>query len=303
MPKSWPIAVSENSGLALSSRDAIHVLESHLARIPGLKGQTPDSTELQIWRDASSAAVRKAFGTGSDEAKRFENAQSFVLAMRPWGKPGWNDRDQAEIDNSLVRAEAVLTEFIVELRRRATAMESSGVGRRKSEKFGILDSPAHTATDLTCIDGTRGAGFIYLDIDDFKRLNTAYTETVVDEAVLPPLQRLIASTVSDWGFAYAEGGDEITILLPNVSRRMAMAVAEEVRLAIAELSPIVNGDTLALTASLGLAHTTNRAEFENLPKRANEAKRTAKERGKNRTCIYAADGHLDASVVWREGQE
>ena len=63
---------------------------------------------------------------------------------------------------------------------------------------------------------------LYLDIDRFKTLNTKYTETEVDRTILPAFQRLIRDIVEPHGFAYAEGGDEVVVLLDNCSRAVSV---------------------------------------------------------------------------------
>lgn len=91
--------------------------------------------------------------------------------------------------------------------------------RTKHEKFRILDSPQLVLDDVLRSGGIFGVAVLYADVDHFKPLNTKYTERVIDQTVLPELQRLIAASVEHHGYAYAEGGDEMVIVLPNTSPR------------------------------------------------------------------------------------
>jgi len=69
--------------------------------------------------------------------------------------------------------------------------------RELEQKFGILFSAAQEQRDLdlwaTEAAGVPGyaIGLVFLDIDDFKRLNSAFTESIVDRTVLPAFPRLV----------------------------------------------------------------------------------------------------------------
>lgn len=171
-------------------------------------------------------------------------------------------------------------------------------GRTKSEKFGILDSPSLRDGDLASASGPRGVAYIYLDLDNFKRLNTDYTETIVDRDLLPQLQKLIDACIGGVGYAYAEGGDEITILLPNTSLRLACAFAEELRSSIENHEFSVSGKTERLTASIGLSHSAFSSGAAQLKQHANDAKAGAKNAGKNKVCVYTASGIRQLEMTW-----
>jgi diguanylate cyclase (GGDEF)-like protein len=145
---------------------------------------------------------------------------------------------------------------------------SGPVQRAKHEKFAILDSPRLLREDLEHSGGTFGVSVLYLDVDHFKALNTKHTERVIDQTVLPSFQDLIAAAVERHGFAYAEGGDEVVILLPNTSIALATAFAEELRHQIESHSFVIEGGGTRITVSIGLAsstsHPTQLTEWANL---------------------------------------
>jgi diguanylate cyclase (GGDEF)-like protein len=160
--------------------------------------------------------------------------------------------------------------------------------RVKHEKFAILDSPHLLADDLSGTGGLFGTSVLYLDIDHFEALNTRYTERVIDRTVLPEFQTLISAAVQGHGFAYAEGGDEVVILLVNTSTSLATNFAEELRRKIAARSFAI-GETsgAGITVSIGVASSTS--GLARLPGWANLAKAEAKKRGRNRT-VATRDG-------------
>jgi diguanylate cyclase (GGDEF)-like protein len=75
----------------------------------------------------------------------------------------------------------------------------------------------------------------YLDIDDFKTLNTAYGESVVDRDVLPTFMRCVEAELFARGFAYRIGGDEYMTLLPNMEMEDAVGVLNKIRVNLAAL--------------------------------------------------------------------
>jgi len=164
---------------------------------------------------------------------------------------------------------------------------SGPLHRTKHEKFAILDSPRLLASDLENSIGTFGASVLYLDIDHFKALNTKHTERVIDKTVLPSFQTLVATAVERHGFAYAEDGDEVVILLPNTSLSLAAAFAEELRYRIERHLFAIEGDGARITVSIGLASSTS--SLTQLTEWANLAKAEAKQRGRNRT-VTTGDG-------------
>lgn len=102
------------------------------------------------------------------------------------------------------------------------------------EKFHILETPRLFLTDLAYYRyecGLRDAelAVAYVDIDDFKAVNSKLTETVVDLLVLGPFLELIEAWVFGHGHAYRFGGDEYVVLLPNVRPALATVMLEELR--------------------------------------------------------------------------
>ena len=163
----------------------------------------------------------------------------------------------------------------------------SAVLREKHQKFGILDSPTLLERDLAKACGVLGRAVLYLDLDDFKKINTQLTEVLVDRLILPPLHELLAKCVQGLGSAYAEGGDEFTILLPNSSEEMALKFAQALRNQISALRLDGVDRDIQLTVSIGVAHGAPGEDGQVLRERANLAKKHAKEHGKNRVSLWA----------------
>ena len=161
------------------------------------------------------------------------------------------------------------------------------IRRTKHEKFKILDSPQLVLDDVQRGAGMFGVAVLYADIDHFKPLNTKYTERVIDRTVLPELQRLIAAAAEHHGYAYAEGGDEVVIVLPNTSISIAAAFAEELRRKVDGHRFELDAGSTSITLSIGLSASTG--NLHKLPDWANNAKAEAKRLGRNRT-VTTLDG-------------
>ncbi|WP_437975340.1 GGDEF domain-containing protein [Sorangium sp. So ce295] len=171
-------------------------------------------------------------------------------------------------------------------------------GRKKDQKFGILDAPNLLGADLASASGLMGRSLIYFDIDGFKAVNSKYTEVMVDRDLLPALQRLVVAAVTGIGYAYAEGGDEMVVLLQNANLTMGAAFADALRQLISDKQFLVNEEPVTLAASFGVAAEpyAESAASGALKEAANRAKKFAKESGKNCVAIWVGD----AAELWTD---
>lgn len=159
--------------------------------------------------------------------------------------------------------------------------------RRKQDKFEILDSPREYEPDFIQSVGVLGVSVIFFDVDDFKEVNTRFTEPVIDRTLLSELMRMIWALAEGRGFAYAEGGDEFVITLPNTNTTLAEAftalLLEQIRSATFD----VDGQPVKVTASAGIASSMSAGDGQACREAAGAAKRDAKNRGKAQ-CLVSA---------------
>lgn len=163
--------------------------------------------------------------------------------------------------------------------------------REQDQKFKILFSPGQAIKDFgqwVCELGTLGSqiAVIFIDLDNFKALNTKYTEPRIDNCLLPEAMRLVESLTRTRGGAYKHGGDEYVIILPNHDLDEAVNFAEKVRRAFAQHEFKVNGDTVQLTFSAGVALWPDHGStYEEVLTNASAAKQIAKA---ERNCVRPA---------------
>lgn len=124
-----------------------------------------------------------------------------------------------------------------------------------------------------------------IDLDHFKHVNDTYGHAAGDDALRWFANRL-KETLRQTDVAARIGGEEFAVLLPETSIGNAQHLAERIRTSLVA-APVISGDiTFPLTASFGVAGTTDSAEtLENLLARADRALYRAKESGRNRTVV------------------
>jgi len=150
---------------------------------------------------------------------------------------------------------------------------------------------------------------LFLDLDNFKRVNDSLGHSAGDLLLREVAQRL-ASCVRDSDvvahFVDSEsridvsrlGGDEFTVVLNKVENAEAVRVVAQ-RLLNTLLEPVeIEGHELVITPSIGIAMAPHDAsDLEGLLKAADTAMFHAKARGKNTFVFYSSD--MDAAGVER----
>ena len=131
-----------------------------------------------------------------------------------------------------------------------------------------------------------------LDLDHFKQVNDTRGHAVGDMA-LKHAARLIQSSLRKSDLCCRWGGEEFVILLPDTALEDAAGVAEKLRLAIVANPVTLEGGSLPMTASFGVAEGDR--SLEALIDRADSALYRAKNEGRNRVAVDEAAADLDPS--------
>jgi diguanylate cyclase (GGDEF)-like protein/PAS domain S-box-containing protein len=135
---------------------------------------------------------------------------------------------------------------------------------------------------------------LFLDLDDFKRVNDMFGHAVGDQLLLHAASR-IRRCMGPGDIAARLAGDEFALLLLDVgSVWNAVRVAQKVLESFSEPFPLA-GVTLDLSTSIGISIAAEGArEPDVVINQADIALRRAKSNGKSRYMVY--DAHLDARV-------
>lgn len=171
-------------------------------------------------------------------------------------------------------------------------------------KHGVLLSAAQLWADLPalrdeCESRRVPVSILFLDVDDFKALNSKYGEPAVDRDLLPTLMRLVEGSFYGHGSVYRYGGDEFVAVTPNSPRSVLGPLLSLLRKALADAD--YPGIAERPTVSVGVAELapgSPMTEDEGLAQ-ASSAKHYAKQHGKNVTAGYELDSAgLVAPTLW-----
>jgi diguanylate cyclase (GGDEF)-like protein len=131
---------------------------------------------------------------------------------------------------------------------------------------------------------------LFLDIDDFKRLNDRLGHSGGDE-VLRRFVDVVQNTIRPSDFLFRIGGEEFCCLLPQTNAQQSRHVAERIRRQVeAATIQIGNGMPVKATVSVGIASTeTVGYDLEALLRAADGAVYQAKRQGRNRVVTATSD--------------
>lgn len=144
---------------------------------------------------------------------------------------------------------------------------------------------------------SRPLSFIMIDIDFFKYYNDNHGHPRGDE-VLRILAGLLLKNTRDVDTVFRYGGEEFSVIIPEVPKQEAYAMAERIRRVVQEhVFPYEeeqpNGN---LTVSMGVANLPEDAlEGDELVEKADRALYRAKQIGRNQVCLYTS--RLDEDVL------
>jgi two-component system cell cycle response regulator len=137
-----------------------------------------------------------------------------------------------------------------------------------------------------CRRNERDMSVLVLDIDHFKKVNDTYGHHTGDE-VLIRVAKLLSRMVRAVDTVARFGGEEFAVLMPETNKLGAAVLGERIRSVIEKEHIVVDGQTIAVTASLGIA-TLAAEQVESIDQLLSIADRRlylAKNGGRNRICI------------------
>ena len=149
-------------------------------------------------------------------------------------------------DLNILTSLAAIAMDEIELRNRVATDELTGVFSRRTFReegaraLGLAHRHKHP---LSCI---------ILDIDHFKTINDTHGHRAGDEVLFATANKC-RKYMRQTDLLGRLGGEEFGVLLPHTDGRSAMRVAEKLRKGIQSLAVDVEGTTVLLTASFGVA--------------------------------------------------
>jgi diguanylate cyclase (GGDEF)-like protein len=195
------------------------------------------------------------------------------------------ERDQRAIVESLAQAAPILSGLrtLALAQSRAMTDALTGLPNRWALQDALKRMLAHAARSRSSL------GLLLLDLDHFKQLNDTYGHDAGDQA-LAAVGHALLSELRESDLPARSGGEEFAVLLPDTQLDGALAVAEQLRRAIAAIELPFAGS--ALSASIGVAVLPQHAvEADGLMRAADRALYAAKRAGRNRVEVAAATHH------------
>ena len=135
---------------------------------------------------------------------------------------------------------------------------------------------------------SRAVAVVMMDMDNFKQVNDLH-DHLFGSYVLSEVGKIITNTIRGVDFAARYGGDEFLIALSETTIDGAFLFCERLRKAIASHHFSKDGNSMRLTASLGVAAvepSTLTIDAKNLVRGADHALYESKRTGKNRVCGF-----------------
>jgi len=129
---------------------------------------------------------------------------------------------------------------------------------------------------------------IMVDLDRFKRINDCHGHDAGD-AVLKQIGKTLGESVREVDLVTRYGGEEFAMLLPHTPTDCCVVVAERLASKIRALSFEFQSTTVSLTASFGVATTTqiDGQDPELLVRAADTALYDAKQAGRDRVVVFS----------------
>lgn len=127
-----------------------------------------------------------------------------------------------------------------------------------------------------------------LDIDHFKRLNDRHGHDGGDKALTAVARTLGVMAERGFNLLARIGGEEFAIIFPGADLEEAERLCGDIRAAIAAAPLLINGESLPLTVSIGVAALAPDAMLETCLGQADEALYVAKQDGRDRVRTAAA---------------
>lgn len=157
---------------------------------------------------------------------------------------------------------------------------------RKDSLTGILNRGSffETAQHLLALSQRQKsqAGFIVIDLDNFKLINDAHGHFMGDQ-VLSHFTKLVATFLRKSDLFGRVGGEEFAIFLPDAEIEGAFQLADKIRQAVSDSTLELDGHSINYTISLGVESSNEDDDsVDELYKRADSKLYSAKDKGRNR---------------------
>ena len=235
------------------------------------------------------AAAAARFARGESET-----ATTQVRIVAPEGRLLWVETharrlpaaNKAEGFETVLVMRDITDRKVLEEQLTSLALQDGLTGLANRRAF---DQALEREWERTVSEGSQ-MGLLLLDVDHFKLFNDQYGHQVGDDCLRAVGAAVKGCVLRPSDLAARYGGEEIVVVLPGCDAEGAIAIAEQIRLAVEALGiPHAGNDGVScVTVSLGVATALARSGGtmrmpEGLLQAADAALYRAKSKGRNRT--------------------
>jgi diguanylate cyclase len=234
-------------------------------------GQFERSLEETQHRLQSGLTLESVHSVVSELLSESQRMQAITLAVVE--KLDLRAQEVGELRNALERAQS-----------EALLDPLTGLKNRRAFERAVSQIMADASAGLD------GAALLVIDIDHFKQVNDTYGHLLGDK-VLRAVAQVLQANVKGRDLVARLGGEEFAVLLLQATPGGALAVAEQIRVAIAQgqiRTPTAGKLVGAITVSTGVAIAAPGDSLEAALERADAALYEAKRSGRNRVCVGGA---------------
>ncbi len=178
----------------------------------------------------------------------------------------------------------------IKLQQLARANDLLTLASRYDGLTGCLSRAAFTS-DVTAFAAEQDlkpfpatSALMVLDADHFKRINDQHGHLAGDEALVAIATEMHAA-VGESGLIGRLGGEEFGVFVHEAHPETIGAMAERIRLAVAERGQAIASSADPVTVSIGVALFTYPVQYEDIFKVADDQLYLAKNTGRNRVCL------------------
>jgi diguanylate cyclase (GGDEF)-like protein len=172
---------------------------------------------------------------------------------------------------------------------RVTLLQAFATFQLQAERdplTGLLNRRSLETAMARAIDPTTPYAVAFGDLDHFKRLNDVHGHDAGDRA-LRAFARVLRDSLRPEDLCCRWGGEEFVVVMPGCGSATAAEAMDRVRTNLALGS--ISAQAHSVTASFGIADSTDCPTFEEIVERADGALRHAKASGRNRTVVAGVD--------------
>lgn len=179
-----------------------------------------------------------------------------------------------------------VTEMYVEDKKRRRALIDALKSAQTDMLTGLLNYKGTVENVTEALEGKpEHAALLFLDLDNFKKVNDSFGHDVGDE-VLCQVALILQENAPVNALIGRIGGDEFVIFFPDIETDEALAYAEQVRCGIIDMEYQGKNDDINLSCCIGIAELPkDGTDYKSLVKKADIRSYCAKKSGKNRVVI------------------